>query len=151
MRKRTWLAGATAPLIAAHVALLGLGDPAEAGGWFFGVMAVAFGGLAWSMRALRARRLSAGDVLVVGALLRILVLPMTPGLSDDVYRYVWDGRTAWAGWNPYALAPDAPELEGLRDENWAKVDHRDVETVYPPFALGLFCLLYTSPSPRDPE
>ncbi len=147
MRKRTWLAGAAAPLIAAHVALLALGDPAEAGGWFFSVMAVAFGGLAWAMRALGSRRLTAVDVLWIAALLRILVLPMTPSLSDDVYRYVWDGRTAWAGWNPYALAPDAPELAGLRDEIWAKTAHRDVETVYPPFALGLFSIAAATPAP----
>jgi hypothetical protein len=35
--------------------------------------------------------------------------------SDDLYRYVWDGRVQAAGIDPYAYVPAAPELAGLRD------------------------------------
>lgn len=86
-------------------------------------------------------------VLGVAALLRLLALPLPQILSDDVYRYVWDGRLVVEGYNPYALAPDDPVLRPLRDELWGRVAHRDVETVYPPAALGLFSIASRSRHP----
>jgi hypothetical protein len=38
-----------------------------------------------------------------------------PGGSDDVYRYIWDGRVQAAGVDPYAHPPASPELLFLRD------------------------------------
>ena len=35
--------------------------------------------------------------------------------SDDLYRYVWDGRVQAAGIDPYDYVPAAPQLAGLRD------------------------------------
>ena len=42
---------------------------------------------------------------------RLLMLATTPTLSDDVYRYLWDGNVALGGVNPYRYAIDAPELD----------------------------------------
>jgi hypothetical protein len=39
-----------------------------------------------------------------------------PRSSDDLYRYLWDGRVQAAGINPYRYVPAAPELAGLRDD-----------------------------------
>ena len=78
--------------------------------------------------------------MLVAVLLRLILLPLPPTLSDDVLRYVWDGRVAAAGFNPYELAPEAAELAGLRDTSWKAVPHKDVPTVYPPVALALFNL-----------
>ena len=71
--------------------------------------------------------------VAVGLRLLALGLPLT--LSDDVYRYIWDGRVAVAGFNPYSEAPDSMRLEALRDDLWERLPHRQVETVYPPLAL----------------
>ncbi|MBX6752312.1 MAG: hypothetical protein IRY85_22065, partial [Micromonosporaceae bacterium] len=38
-----------------------------------------------------------------------------PGGSDDVYRYVWDGRVQATGINPYRYPPASAELVFLRD------------------------------------
>src|ERR1700757_5463687 len=54
-------------------------------------------------------------VLVFAALLRLTVLFASPYLSDDIYRYVWDGRVQAAGINPYRFVPADPALQGLRD------------------------------------
>jgi Glycosyltransferase family 87 len=54
-------------------------------------------------------------VLAVAAVLQAAALTAGPQLSDDLYRYVWDGEVAAAGTDPYAYAPDAPELAGLRE------------------------------------
>lgn len=40
-------------------------------------------------------------VVVVAVALRIAALAGAPVLSDDVYRYAWDGRVQAAGVNPY--------------------------------------------------
>ena len=79
-------------------------------------------------------------MILGAAVLRILLLPLPPTLSDDVLRYVWDGRVAAAGFNPYELPPEAGELEPLRDDLWQRLPHKEVATVYPPLALSLFAV-----------
>ena len=64
-----------------------------------------------------------------------------PALSDDLYRYVWDGRMQVAGVHPYAHAPDDPVLAAYRDDVWSRINHRELPTVYPPLAEGAFFLL----------
>ena len=85
-------------------------------------------------------------ILVVAALLRVLLLPLPPSLSDDVNRYVWDGQVLDAGLNPYVLPPDDPELTPLRNELWEGLPHRDVATVYPPLAEILFAFSAALPA-----
>lgn len=93
-----------------------------------------------------ARGLGAG-LLLAALLLRLPLLTLPPTLSDDALRYLWDGRVAAAGANPYALAPEAPELAPLRDRLWQRLPHRSVPTVYPPLALGAFSIAAASPAP----
>ncbi len=64
--------------------------------------------------------------------LRIAVLQTAP--SDDLYRYLWEGRIQLAGYNPFAVAPDDPSLTELRDDNWGHINHRDYPAIYPPLA-----------------
>ncbi len=104
-------------------------------------------GLVLAARRLETLRTRAAGVLIVAGLLRALLLPLPPTLSDDLLRYVWDGRVAGAGHNPYRLAPEAPELAPLRDGLWDRLPHRDVPTVYPPLAVGLFSIAALLPHP----
>jgi hypothetical protein len=105
--------------------------------------------LAWAVALwrLRSAALPASSILLVATLLRLLALPLPPSLSDDVYRYVWDGQVTRAGYNPYTVAPDDERLADLRDSRWQSVAHRDVETVYPPLALALFSIASALPRP----
>jgi hypothetical protein len=88
-----------------------------------------------------ARSLSAsgrGFLLLCGALLRLTLVWRAPDLSDDVYRYLWDGRVARSGISPYRYAPDDPALSAI-DPPWrARVAHREIRTVYPPVAQAVF-------------
>lgn len=86
-------------------------------------------------------------VLAGAVLLRLPLLPLAPTLSDDVLRYLWDGRVAAAGRNPYALPPAAAELAPLRDELWRALPHRQVPTVYPPLAVAAFSIAARTPWP----
>lgn len=152
--RRSWWVPAL-PLLVAQIALLILWDPLRSGVLFLFIMACGFGGMAWAIRELGkdvsqsrgGRRLTLRRMLGVALLLRVLALPLPATLSDDIYRYVWDGTVVLAGFNPYAAAPDAEALAPLRDEIWEKTAHRGVETVYPPAAEGLFSIAAATPYP----
>ena len=78
-------------------------------------------------------------------LFRLTIFWCQPSLSEDFYRYVWDGRVQIAGINPYRYPPEAKELAALRDSNHALINHQDVRTPYPPFAETIFHLLAKIP------
>lgn len=159
-RRGFGLLAAAWPLVACFAALLALdlaglgpapGAPA-AGVSFLLVLLLAFAALWWGLRRLSGATDSPSDVPVAGILavavvLRLLALPLTPSLSDDVYRYLWDGRVAASGSNPYLLTPDDESLAGLRDDLWTKTGHREIATVYPPLALGVFAGAAVLPEP----
>ena len=82
-------------------------------------------------------------VLVVGVIARLTLLPASPTLSTDAYRYVWDARVAHAGISPYAHAPVDRELENLRDaEIFPRLNHPTWRTIYPPAAQIFFQAVY---------
>ena len=87
-----------------------------------------------------------GAILAGALLLRLPLLPLPPTLSDDVLRYIWDGKVAAAGFNPYALAPAAEELTPLRDATW-RPPHAEIPTVYPPLSVAAFSIASRLPFP----
>jgi len=80
-------------------------------------------------------------ILVGAALFRLVTVFAEPTLSDDLYRYVWDGRVQAAGNHPYVHAPADDALEALRDDDWTRVNHPELRTIYPPAAQMLFAAL----------
>ena len=56
-------------------------------------------------------------VLIASAVLRFIFIGSEPAvLSDDVYRYLWDGKVQTEGVNPYRYPPANRELSHLRDK-----------------------------------
>mgnify|MGYP000550574044 CR=1 FL=1 len=85
------------------------------------------------------------QLLVLAVLLRLIVLPAMPQLSDDVYRFIWDGRLIVEGINPFAHLPAYyMELEqppaGLTPELFEQLNSPEYFTIYPPVAQGIFAL-----------
>ena len=74
---------------------------------------------------------------------RATFLVTEPLLSDDIFRYVWDGRVQHAGINPYVHAPEDPELAFLRDEDYPGINNKDIPTIYPPLMEMAFFLATT--------
>jgi hypothetical protein len=104
-----------------------------------------FGLIAW--RVLRARPAAATGrtrLILLGftALFHITLLFTPHPLSNDLYRYYWDGKLLAHGLNPYTYPPAAVELAAYRDEYWPLIFNRDVPTGYPPLAESLFALAY---------
>jgi len=77
-------------------------------------------------------------ILAAGLLARILLLPSAPTLSEDVYRYLWDGHLVAHGVNPFPHAPSDPALTPYRNDLLRHLNHADVPTIYPPLAQLLF-------------
>jgi hypothetical protein len=77
---------------------------------------------------------------LVALLARLVLLGTTPTLSDDIYRYHWDGRVQQAGFDPYALPPNDPALQFLRDDHFAAINFPHLRTLYPPLTELAFWL-----------
>jgi ubiquinone/menaquinone biosynthesis C-methylase UbiE len=83
-------------------------------------------------------------VIVLAALAaRVAFVSQAPTVSDDIFRYVWDGRIQAQGINPYRYPPADPALAAYRDDEiYAHVNRKAVPTIYPPVAQGIFRALY---------
>ena len=81
-------------------------------------------------------------ILAMAVLFRLLALSAPVFLSDDINRYVWDGRVQAAGINPYRYVPNDPALAALRDETIFPEINRGTyaRTIYPPVAQMLFLI-----------
>ena len=104
-----------------------------------GLWALAFA--AYVAAARSAGSLSVRTVWAGGIAMRVGLLGAAPVLSEDVYRYVWDGLVGRHGTNPYAFAPAAEQLAAIRPEWWELINHPAVPTIYPPGAQILFLTL----------
>jgi len=94
-------------------------------------------------------------VLAVGLVMRLLMLPSTPILADDYYRYLWDGGVASSGIDPYRYSPAealvAAEAKAQDSARSAlgrlavrsgtvveRVNYPNLRTPYPPLAQAAF-------------
>ena len=92
--------------------------------------------LLWRRDALSMRR-----VLVGAVVLRLAYAPLLPLLSDDMFRYVWDGWLQVAGINPFRWTPEADALAAWRDTTlFAEMNSRSYYSVYPPLSQMIFAL-----------
>jgi len=76
--------------------------------------------------------------LALALCMRAPLVPVEPTLSDDIYRYVWDGRIQGLGLNPYTAIPADPALAPLHTEVTRKMNHPALPTIYPPVAEWIF-------------
>ena len=97
---------------------------------------------AWIVIRARSSNSTLLIAIAFAIIFRLSILFAPPYLSDDIYRYVWDGRVQAASINPYRYIPAAPELAHLRDETiYPKINRKDwAHTIYPPVAQVVFFL-----------
>ena len=110
---------------------------------FFAAFLLYAGATVWAVRTDAISRSALVAVFLLAAAMQAILVFARPTLSDDMYRYVWDGRVQAQGISPYRYPPDAPELETLRDGKvWRFINRKNVVTVYPPGAELAFALLW---------
>jgi alpha-1,6-mannosyltransferase len=109
-------------------------------GMFVTLMLAAFCLCVWVFfRCPIARGRNLTIMLGFALLFRISVLPASPDQSEDVYRYLWDGRLATLGIDPYRYPPEAPELVPYRDAViYPMINSKPYITAYPPFSQLVF-------------
>jgi len=81
-------------------------------------------------------------IIGFGLLFRLTLFPAVPTTSDDVYRYLWEGKILAEGHNPFTTPPNDSSLTSLRDEIYYKVTYKDIPAIYPPFSQVVFALGY---------
>ena len=138
-RARLWLLLAWLAVLASVGAVLALGPLPRHVATL--VPALVAGGIAWWLAARWCVRveLRFSTLLVSALLLRVVALLSSPGLSDDIHRYVWEAEVIARGWSPYAFAPADAQLEPLRAELprlFARLNHPEVPAAYPPLYQG---------------
>ncbi len=74
---------------------------------------------------------------------RLMIFPQSP--SDDVYRYLWEGKLIAKGISPYIFPPSATELKAIAATYpfHGSINHPGITAAYPPLILFLFSLIST--------
>jgi hypothetical protein len=135
---------------------------------------IAFLTAAWLLRKVPLR-ISVALILLGGIAIQIAAVSAPPAQSDDLYRYIWDGRVQAAGIDPYAYVPAAWQLTGLRDDflwhpgadhclspayvsqhqaaglvaGCTLINRPAVPTIYPPVAEAYFLGVHYLPAGND--
>ncbi|MDF1799575.1 MAG: hypothetical protein P1V81_10395 [Planctomycetota bacterium] len=131
-------------LVATCLALAFLGPFQDSSRLALPLMLVAGGLWALALGLGAGREAPLTLVLSVAVALRVVFLAGDLGLSDDVWRYVWEGGLVLEGKSPYAWAPDDPALASER-EAWATVHDRmnntTISAAYPPVTQAAAAVL----------
>lgn len=83
--------------------------------------------------------------VILGAtvVFRLFFLPLSPTLSEDVYRYQWEGRIVRAHLNPYTVYPAMPALSWAQNPQHPIETGKTTPTLYPPVAEVAFSWIQT--------
>lgn len=81
----------------------------------------------------------------LGIGLRALLIFSIPNLSDDFYRFLWDGRLTVAGYHPFVHPPvyfiqNHIFPVGITPDLFSKLNSPEYFTVYPPVCQAVFAL-----------
>jgi len=81
--------------------------------------------------------------LVLAVALRLFLIPAFPNISDDIYRFIWDGYLIHEGVNPLTFTPRyIIENNVLNDEGLKTIfpllNSPDYFTIYPPISQVVF-------------
>jgi Glycosyltransferase family 87 len=143
--------------------------PLVIGAWLAFIVA------AWLLRQV-PRRTSVALILLGGIALQLAAVSAPPRNSNDLYRYIWDGRVQAAGIDPYEYVPAASQLTGLRETDFlwrasgeycirpsyvsshpaaelatgcTAINRPTVPTIYPPVAEAYFLGVHYLPTADD--
>ncbi|MBA3665188.1 MAG: hypothetical protein H0W61_13395 [Bacteroidetes bacterium] len=75
---------------------------------------------------------------------RLSLLFMVPNLSDDYFRFIWDGRLSAHGINPFIITPSSligssqASSMGMTTELYSQLNSQEYHTIYPPVLQFIF-------------
>ena len=109
-------------------------------------LALTFTGLfgAYYFLVLKTFRLPIGLGLGLAVLSRLILFPFLPSLSDDLYRFIWDGLLTINGTSPYSYTPaelmQIGTFEFLPDSLFDRLNSKTYYSVYPPMSQLFFAI-----------
>ncbi len=112
--------------------------------WLFAVAALLY--LPAALLAMRLQ-LPFAAIIVITLQLRVPIFFTQPTLSDDVARFIHDGRAQVAGVNPYRYAPADARTRPYRGPEFPAINHPELPTIYPPVAQHAFRIAAYSAAP----
>jgi alpha-1,6-mannosyltransferase len=80
-------------------------------------------------------------LILMGIILRCILLPAYPPLSDDYFRFIWDGYLNMEGINPYELKPEEfIQYHGEKQYHfiYEQLNSKIYFSVYPPLLQAIF-------------
>jgi hypothetical protein len=81
------------------------------------------------------------QIFGLGLIIRFGLLFAFPNLSDDIYRFVWDGQLSANGLNPYGYLP-SDIISNMDSSFWqelfSNMNSPNYYTIYPPFTQLIF-------------
>lgn len=80
------------------------------------------------------------DLIVLGLVARIILFMSSPLLSDDIYRFIWDGRMIMEGLNPYSWTPSMVASTIDNGCLYNNLNSPDYYSVYPAICQVVFLI-----------
>lgn len=108
------------------------------------IYALSFAIYTWLIFSRQSISLKHGLILALAA--RLISLFFDPLLSDDYYRFIWDGMLMHEGVHPMAYMPSYlmqhPEIATVNEFLYNQLNSQNYFSVYPPVAQWIFRLSY---------
>ena len=77
-------------------------------------------------------------ILLASLAFRLTLAPLRPTLSDDIFRYRFDGQVQSLGFNPYSVRPDDPRFAALAVHSIHEIPGHGIRSIYPPVSELVF-------------
>ncbi len=131
------------PVLSLFIGTLGLGFFVKQSDFYriICLFAPAFAG--YCLAATQPKDFSTKQIITIALLIRFFLIFAFPALSDDIYRFYWDGILSSHGYNPYAYLPtEALELKipQLNHHLFNQLNSPSYYSVYPPVNQLVFFL-----------
>ena len=106
--------------------------------WLLGLFGISFAGY---FALVLKRSCTVKELLVIGILVRLACMGAEPELSDDYYRFAFDGKMILNGENPYTVLPDSLETSSTYETMLVeKMNSPGYYSIYPPIDQIFFSL-----------
>lgn len=112
---------------------------------FFGFIVISFFSI-YNIYRIKSIQWNLNNMIILGLAIRLLLFFVEPNLSDDYFRFIWDGTLIRNGINPFVFLPseviqwpNANEM-GLTQELYQGFNSQQYYSVYPPVNQSIFFL-----------
>ena len=132
--KNTWLIlGLLIPILCIHYGMI------RSNVWLVPAYGIAF--LFYLFIVLKVE-FSFKCVMVIAVLIRLTLFFGAPTLSDDYFRFIWDGKIWTDSMSPYQATPEAliDDLPGQYQPLYESLNSQVYHSTYPPFSQYIFSI-----------